>query len=240
MPKSLMNPDLVERVVRSYEELIADTLRRPERGKFKHISILCLQVRDLLEWNVTTVADADGAMEDAGALQVTRGGAAPRAGRIDIGNGVGLIQQGMGMHLNDPIADTVRAVVGAMQPAVDVLTEKNRLTRDDGRLDKLQTLLDIRERLKDADRATEVIDRQIDAALAALEEEAVHADHDVVRSKFFRRHPAGADAQRDLPPHRREVDGAGDAGAHEPSTDGGEEGVDQGRAEPHGRAGHGA
>lgn len=163
-----MNADLIQNIVNGFVALIQDELARPEEGagKFKRISMLCMQAREVIEMNVTNVEEADTEMEDRGAINT---GLPARRGIVNgIGYGNGVMFQGEPNVPNNYLADTIRGVLGAAEPVVEVLRDMNNLKRVEQQREGIDRLLDWRERLASKDTNTAEIDAKIAAALEAL------------------------------------------------------------------------
>ena len=177
-PLKVRSLTLAEQAVASVEALIREELEKPDAGRFNRIKDLCrhayafavMGARRLADIRACSVIDVneneDGADEDAGAAGYPLMRAMP-ARRIDDTTAF-MRELMMMLKEQQDLAHRDRSQKSATQARRDFAEEAT-------------ALMDLRMRMHEYGRPTEVVDRQIDAALAALESNDAVVSPDVVR-----------------------------------------------------------
>lgn len=220
-----MNKDALDTVLKSFEVLIAAELKAPDLMRFRRVAKICIQAHSLAQMGALRVEDQ---MEDPDL--------ANDLGMVDVnilGNNPMGMQGPLRRRINRPVfiggndhvdnVDLMREALALAAPLVKAVMAKKKD-------ENAHRLLSLRDRLVEAGRPTDEIDKQIDKAVAEAAKEDTDADPNsaVLRPELLRGHQALLDGAEAVQGDRGEGDGEGAGGARGGGEGGPQEEVDLG------------
>ena len=210
-----MKNELIDSAVKSLEALIADELASGRRDRFYSIQKLAIQAEHLNRMAVRRIDDAIDAEIGDGPDQLIE---------YDNGNAMYMprrVIRGGGMVMGGDQGDMMRQIVGMMQPTADKAAKDMEANARQARLDRVESLLRIRDKMVKQKMDVSALDLQLKAAQAAVENEHAVDDSELLRGRAVEGAVEGQDAD-----HGRQGDAIGDGGPEGAPDLRGEEGLE--------------
>ena len=210
-----MKNELIDSAVKSLEALIADELASCRRDRFYSIQKLAIQAEHLNRMAVRRIDDAIDGEVFAGGDQMGED--------YDVNPGMMMPRRRLGGQamIGGDQGDMMRQIVGMMQPTADKAAKDMEANARQARLDRVESLLRIRDKMVKQKMDVSALDLQLKAAQAAVEDEHALADSELLRGRAVEGAVEGQDAN-----HGRQGDAVGDGGPEGAPDLRGEEGLE--------------